>query len=143
MRGYFEHEYLKFKKSHLSNLIALAKIDGDFHENEEQLIFKIGKKYKLKKWQIENMVSIEESADIQIPSTHQQKMDQLYDLVRMIYADNIVADNEIDFCKKIAIKFAYKPQIIDWLVNIFKEKDYPQEEEWNDIVKVSSKEFLA
>lgn len=143
MRGYFEHEYLKFKKGHLSNLIALAKIDGDFHAAEEQLIHKIGLKYKLKEWQIEDMIMNDERLDIQIPGTHQQKMEQLYDLIRMMYADKIVEHNEIVFCQKIAIKFGYKPQIIDWLVSIFKENNRPIDNEWDEIVKLAAREFLS
>lgn len=142
MRGYFEHEYLKFKKSHLSNLIALAKVDGEFQEAEEKLIYKIGHKYKLKNWQIEEMILDEKMPDIHIPSNHQQKMEQLYDLIRMMYADNVVAHNEIVFCQKIATKFGYKPQIIDWLVSIFKEDNRPIDEEWDEIVKLSDREFL-
>lgn len=143
MKGYFEHEYLKFKKSHLSNLIALAKIDGDFQEVEEQLIYKIGQKYKLKDWQIEDMILNEERPEIQIPITHPQKMEQLYDLIRMIYADKVVAENEISFCKKITTSFGFKPQIVDWLISIFKENNRPEDEEWDDIVKLAKREFLA
>ncbi len=143
MKGYFEHEYLKFKKSHLNNLIALAKIDSDLHEAEAKLIYKIGLKYKLKEWQIENMILGEEKPEIQIPGTHQQKMEQLYDLIRMIYADNVVEPNEVAFCQKIALQFGYKAQIIDWMVSIFKENNRPIDEEWDEIVKIAAREFLA
>ncbi len=142
MRGYFEHQYLKFKKSHLNNLIALAKIDGDFHDNELTLIYKIGQKYQLKNWQIENMIISDQQSVIQIPDTHGQKMDQLYDLTRMIYADKIIEENEVVFCKKIAVKFGYKSEIIDWLTQIFLENNRPQDEEWDELVKVAAKDFL-
>ena len=143
MKGYFEYEYLKFKKSHLSNLIALAKIDGEYKEVEEQLIYKIGYKYKLKDWQIEEMIQSDERPEIQIPKAHIQKMEQLYDLIRMIYADQIVQENEIAFCKKITSKFGYKVQIVDWLVNIFAENNRPSEEEWDQIVKLAAQEFVV
>ncbi len=142
MRGFFEHEYLDFKKSHLSNLISLAKIDGDFHESEKQLIFKVGEKYKLKKWQIDAMIANKDSIEIRTPSTHMQKMGQLYDLLRMIYADNIIEANEVSFCKKIAEQFGYKPEIIDWLIELFKNKRLPQEAEWSEIVQEAEEGYL-
>jgi len=141
MRGFFEHEYLDFKKSHLSNLISLAKIDGDFHKSEEQLIFKIGEKYRLKKWQVEAMIEQKDSIAINIPGSHVQKMGQLYDLLRMIYADNVIEDNEVSFCKKIAEQFGYKAEIVDWLIRLFANGKLPEGTEWDGIVNEAEERY--
>ncbi len=48
MIGFFEHQYLSYKKNHIKNLLALAKVDGHMHEKEEALLYKIGRRYGLK-----------------------------------------------------------------------------------------------
>ena len=53
MIGFFEYQYLKFKKNHLKNLVALASVDGHIHEDEIAYLYKIGDKYQLKPQQIE------------------------------------------------------------------------------------------
>ena len=53
MRGFFESQYVSFKKRHLKNLIALAQTDGEFHDTEKNTIITIGKRYGLKEKQIE------------------------------------------------------------------------------------------
>lgn len=40
MIGFFEHQYLSYKKNHIRNLLALAKVDGHMHEKEVALLFK-------------------------------------------------------------------------------------------------------
>ena len=42
MIGFFEYQYLKYKKNHLKNLVALAAIDGHVHKNEIDYLYKIG-----------------------------------------------------------------------------------------------------
>jgi hypothetical protein len=48
MIGFFEHQYLSYKKNHIKNLLALSKADGHMHEKEVDMLFKIGKRYGLK-----------------------------------------------------------------------------------------------
>jgi len=44
MHGFFEHQYLSYKKSHIKNLLALAKADGHVHAKEQKMLLKIGKR---------------------------------------------------------------------------------------------------
>ena len=48
--GFFEHQYLRYKKNHIKNLLALAKVDGHMHEKEVALLFKIAKPAKTCGW---------------------------------------------------------------------------------------------
>ena len=41
MNGFFEHQYLSYKKNHIKNLLALAKADGFVHAKEQKMLFKI------------------------------------------------------------------------------------------------------
>ena len=61
MIGFFEYQYLKFKKNHLRNLVALAKIDGHVDDTEIEFLYEIGKKYGLKEKQISEVLASEES----------------------------------------------------------------------------------
>jgi uncharacterized tellurite resistance protein B-like protein len=60
MIGFFEHQYLSYKKNHIKNLLALAKVDGHMHETEEALLYKIGKRYGLKDRQVKELVDSNE-----------------------------------------------------------------------------------
>src|SRR6478609_3402626 len=97
MIGFFEHQYLSYKRNHIRNLLALARVDGHVHTKEEKLLFKIGKKYGLKERQIKELVDSKEKHKINVPDNHNDKMNLLYDLLLMIYADNKVDPHEIEF----------------------------------------------
>ena len=143
MIGFFEHQYLSFKKNHLRNLIALAKSDGHLHPDEEKLIYKIGDKYGLKDRQIASLLRSDKKTDLHIPEKHDDKMDQLYDVIMMVYADGVVEDSEIDFCNELVEHFGYQEEIVGWLISIFDQGNIPTQPEWEDLKKEAETKFLA
>ena len=142
MIGFFEHQYLSYKKSHLHNLILLAKADGNFHEDEEKLIYKIGERYGLKDRQIASLIISSKKRELHIPAKFEDKLNQMYDLLLMVYADGIVDKTEIKFCQNVAHQFGMKKEIVAWLLDFFKDGKRPSSEEWEGIVKKSEEEFL-
>jgi len=142
MIGFFEHQYLSFKKNHLRNLIALAKADGHLHTEEEKMLYKMGEKYGLKDRQIASLIRSNKTTDLQIPDTHEQKMNQLYDLVTMVYADGVVEDSEVKFCEELMDDFGFKKDIVHWMIDKFDEANPPAPNDWSALVKEAEK-FVA
>ena len=97
MIGFFEHQYLSYKKNHIKNLLALARSDGNMHPKEEKLLYKIGRRYGLKDRQIQGIIDSKEKHTVNIPDNHNDKMNLIYDLLLMIHADEQVVKNEVEF----------------------------------------------
>ena len=129
MIGFFEYQYLKFKKNHLRNLVALAAVDGNIHEDEKEYLYEVGKKYQLKPKQIERILEERQSAEPVVPDHHHQKVAMLFDLVGMMMADNVIEDSEMEFCLKMTKKFGYKDLIIEEMIELYK-KGVNDAEEW-------------
>ena len=125
MVGFFEHQYLSFKKGHLLNLVALAKADGYIHENESRLLHKIGLKYGLKARQVDELIAADPPQKLKVPSKHGQKMNQLYDLITMVHADGIVNESEVTFCEHLMEHFGYQKEIVQWMISHFESGEPP------------------
>ncbi len=141
MIGFFEHQYLSFKKNHLKNLISLAKADGNLHPDEEKMIYKIGDKYGLKDRQIASLLRSNKKTELHVPDSDDEKMDQLYDIVMMVYADGVVEESEIEFCEELVALFGYKSEIVSWLISIFDEGNIPTPMEWDELKKQALQKF--
>lgn len=133
MMGFFEHQYLSYKKSHIKNLLALANVDGHMHEKEVELLFKIGKGYGLKRRQIQELIESDEQLGLVVPNNHNDKMNLLYDLILMMYADEVVDEDEVKFCEDAAEQFGFKKQVVAWLTDIFSAGTPPSPDEWEDL----------
>lgn len=141
MIGFFEHQYLSYKKNHIKNLLALAKADGHMHEKETLLLFKIGFGYGLKDWQIQNLIDSAEKFELNIPDNYGDRMNLLYDLILMMFADEIIEKKEIVFCEDVAKRFGMKKELVKWLVTIFQKGVPPRTEEWDEIKKEAKAKF--
>lgn len=141
MIGFFEHQYLTYKKNHIKNLLALAKADGHMHEKEIQLLFKIGKRYGLKNRQIQELIDSQEQFEIIVPDNHNDKMNLLYDLILMVYADDVVNKHEVEFCQEMASRFRLKKELVEWLLREFKKGTPPPPDEWEELKEAAMTKF--
>jgi uncharacterized membrane protein YebE (DUF533 family) len=142
MIGFFEHQYLSYKKNHIRNLLALAKADGFIHDKEEKMLYKIGKRYGLKDRQIKLLVDSNEKFEINVPDNHRDKMNVLYDLMLMVYADGIVEKTEIAFCEDVVKKFGMKKEVVRWLLEeIFDKGTPPPPDEWAEITEEAKAKY--
>ena len=136
MIGFFEYQYLEFKKNHLKNLVALASVDGHIHEREIKYLYEIGEKYQLKPQQIKKILEQKEQIEPNIPDQHHHKIALLYDLVGMMMADNVIEDTEMEFCKRMVQKFGYKDFLIDEMINLYRQ-GVDDTEAWEEFLERS------
>jgi uncharacterized tellurite resistance protein B-like protein len=142
MIGFFEHQYLSYKKNHIKNLLALAKADGHMHPKEEVLLYKIAKRYGLKDRQVKLLVDAAEKYEVNVPDNHNDKMNLLYDLVLMVYADDVVDKHEIQFCEQVVKSFGMKKDVVNWLLSEFERGTPPPPDEWDEIKRVAKEKYL-
>ena len=141
MIGFFEHQYLSYKKNHIKNLLALAKVDGHMHEAEEALLYKIGKRYGLKDRQVKELVDSDEKYQINVPDNHNDRMNLLYDLILMVYADDVVDQHEVQFCEDAVEQFGMKRELVTWLLEEFHKGTPPPGDEWEEIKREAQAKF--
>lgn len=142
MIGFFEHQYLRYKKTHIKNLLALAKVDGHMHEKEIALLFRIAKHYGLKTRQVQQLIDSDEHFDINVPDNHNDRMNLLYDLILMVYADDVVDHHEILFCEEAVSQFGMKKELVQWLLSEFKRGTPPPPDEWEELKKIAAEKFM-
>lgn len=113
------------------------------HEKETQLLFKIGAGYGMKDWQIQNLVDSKEKFELNIPDNYNDRMNLLYDLILMVFADEVIEKREIAFCEDVAKRFGMKKELVKWLVNIFDKGTPPPPGEWEEIKKEAKTKFAV
>jgi uncharacterized membrane protein YebE (DUF533 family) len=141
MIGFFEHQYLSYKKNHIKNLLALAKADGEMHPKEEALLYKIAKRYGLKDRQVRQLLEADENFKMNVPDNHNDRMNLLYDLILMVYADDVVDKHEIEFCEEAVESFGMKKELVSWLLEEFDRGTPPPPDEWDEIKREALEKF--
>jgi uncharacterized tellurite resistance protein B-like protein len=123
-------------------LLALAKADGHVHEKEEAVIYKIGKRYGLKDRQVKAILDSNEKFKINVPDNHHDKMNVLYDLMLIVFADGVVEKKEVAFCEDVAKQFNLKKEVVKWLLTeVFDKGKAPAPDEWDEMRDLAKEKF--
>jgi hypothetical protein len=134
MTSFFEHQKFSFKKNYLKNLIQLASADGHLDDSEIQVLYAIGRQRKLKDWQIEELLNDTSPIEVFIPESFLNRMNLLFDLMRLLYADGIVDEQEVAYVKFILASFNLAPSVGEELLQLFKYGS-PSPEVWREFTE--------
>lgn len=134
MTTFFEHQKSSFKRNYLKNLIALAYSDGELEQEERSLIIRIGLKRGLKDWQINELLDGPIDTTVFIPESMNNRMNMLYDLMQIMYADNSLNQKESEFLTQIVHAFRLDPCLVEELIRLF-ESGKPTTSEWVDFLE--------
>jgi uncharacterized tellurite resistance protein B-like protein len=146
MTSFFEHQRTSYKRNYVRNLIALASTDGNLDPEEKALIYTIGARRGLKDWQVTELLEDSTSHTFFIPDSVGNRMNLLYDVMQIVYADGKVTSTEHNFIRNIINALNLEPEIVQELLNLF-ELRTPSILEWNDfiesVVEIDSRRFVT
>lgn len=111
-------------KRHFFNLYCLALSDGYLDFTELQTLYEIGVEHGITHDQINQLVLTANLAP-KAPETIAEKVEYLYDLTRMAWADGKIEPEERDIIKKCVIRYGFLPEnatgIVDFFIESVKE----------------------
>lgn len=111
-------------KRHFFNLYCLALSDGYLDFKELQTLYDIGVEHGITPEQINQLVLTANIAP-KVPKAIAEKVECLYDLTRMAWADGKIAQEEHDIIKKCVIRYGFLPEnatgIVDYFIESVKE----------------------
>jgi len=128
---HFDHSERKQNKEHFLHLIQIANADGQIDETEFRMLHRLGNKLGITHLEIDDLLkSAGQSAYIP-PYELSKRFGQLYDVVKMIYADGEIDDKEMKLASSLAIKSGFEiadlpvilPVLIDGIKNGEDEDD--------------------
>ena len=99
----------------LNLLVHLANVDGSFENSEREVLVSMLKETgepNLKYPESVKQVDLDDFSDSKI-----SKHDILYWALRLIKADGIIHADEAAYCKALAVKLNYKPEVVDFFVS--------------------------
>lgn len=107
-------------KSHFLRLYQMAFADDNFDVLEMQMLYKFAEERGLTRDQL-NDILLNPSHDSSIPESVEKRVEYLYDLAIMIWADNKVTDDEYVTLKKYCAKFEFLDENITELADYLLE----------------------
>ncbi len=116
-------------KSHFLRLYQMALSDDNFSHLEMQLLYKFAQERGVSQLELENILT-GHSGKVTIPESIEKRIEYLYDFALMIWADDIVTDDERIALNKYILKFEFLEENVEALSTYLLEnakQDTPKE----------------
>ena len=117
-------------KSHFLRLYQMAFSDDNFDVLEMQMLYRFAEERGITKEQLDALL-LQPTHETLIPEKLEEKIEYLYDLAIMIWADDIVTEDEKVTLKKYCLKFGFYEEHVDELSEFLLEQaelDLPKEQ---------------
>jgi uncharacterized membrane protein YebE (DUF533 family) len=133
----FDHPGRKQDKEHFSHLIQIALADGKIDDAELKMLFRFGSKMGFTTPEIEDLLEAGKNLAYIPPYELSKRFEQLYDVVKMVYADGIIDNNEMRLATGLALKSGFiEEDIPDLLALLIKGiKNGDDEDDLFDLYK--------
>lgn len=118
-------------KSHLLQLYQIALADGEFSRLELKMLYGFAEERGVTKAHLDEILLNPTAVDNLIPEEVNEKLGFLYDFSAMIWADNVVTDDERSALEKYIKRFGFLEEntasLADYLIEAIQVKKTKQE----------------
>lgn len=108
---------LKRNISHFANIVKIAKSDKNISQEEVQLLIKIAKKYNIDDEKFKEILKNPEKIPTIAHLDCEERMERLFDLLKMVNADHNIAKEEVSILRKIVTGLAFPLHRVDKIVD--------------------------
>jgi len=102
--------------SHFANIVKIAKSDGEISKEEEDLLKAIAKQYQITDDNYKAIFKDPEYYPIRAQLGCEERIERLYDLLKMVFADHKLRSMEVSILRKIVVGLAFPLKNIDNIV---------------------------
>ncbi len=94
-------------KSHFAAIVSLALADDHISDEEKAFIDRLAIYLEIEPDMVSQIMESPEQYKVEPPADKNSRLERLYDLSRMVFADHIADDNEKKLLKKLAIGLGF------------------------------------
>ena len=103
----FDSEFKTRNKGHFSAIVRVAIADGNLSFEEKQFLDKLKSRLEISDAEYEEILENPSKYPINPPYLHSQRLERLFDLSRMVYADHILGPKQKEILTKFALALGF------------------------------------
>ena len=113
----FDNEFKSRNKGHFSAIVRGAIADGQMSPEEKLFLDKLAQKLEISPIEYEEILENPMKYPINPPYLYTQRLERLYDLSRMVFADHILGQRQKNILMKFAVALGFTPGNVSYIVD--------------------------
>ena len=103
----FDSGFKQRNQDHFAAIVRIAMDDDVVTEEEKAFLDRLARKLEISKAMYATIMKDYKTHPINPPATTERRLERLFDLARMVYADHIKDEHEVQILTKIAVGLGY------------------------------------
>lgn len=112
----YNHSEKRRNLAHFASIATLAAVDGEVNAQELNLLENFAHKLDISEAEFKEVMKKTNKYPIAPQNSSEERLERLFDLFKIIFADNEVEDNEMVLLKKYAIGLGYPSEKADRII---------------------------
>jgi len=116
IKDLYSSGFVERNQGHFAAIVRVALSDGKIVDEERQFLEKLARKLSINEVDYAKILENPTQYPINPPTTYNRRLERLFDLVRIVYADLEVKDAQITMLERIAIGLGFAPSNVKFIV---------------------------
>ena len=113
----FDSGFKDRNKGHFSAIVRVAMENGHLSPEERQFLDKLAIQLDISKDEYNEILENPFKYPINPPYLHVQRLERLYDLSRMVYADHVLGPKQKEILTRFALALGFTPGNVQYIVD--------------------------
>ncbi|WP_103865342.1 fructose 1,6-bisphosphatase [Aquimarina sp. I32.4] len=113
----FDSGFQKRNQDHFAAIVKVAMSDSVITDEEKAFLDRLARKLDISENDYKEILKDYNSHSINPPISYERRLERLYDLSRMVYADHIKGDDQVVLLEKLSIGLGFSPENAKYVVD--------------------------
>ncbi len=113
----FDSAFKKRNEDHFAAIVRLAMEDCVITDEEKAFLDRLARNLSISEADYKGILKDYKSHKINPPTSYNRRLERLYDLARIVYADHIKDVEQVILLRKIAVGLGFTPENVKYVVD--------------------------
>jgi uncharacterized tellurite resistance protein B-like protein len=99
--------FKKRNRDHFAAIVQIAQADGTITDEEQKFLDRMAINLEIEDEEYQKILSNSSNYNVNPPANEERRLERLFDLTRIIYADHIADDNEKELLNRLVIGLGF------------------------------------
>ena len=113
----FESGFKKRNEDHFAAIVRVAMSDGIINDAEKAFLDRLATRLDITEAEYKEILKDYKSHPVNAPHSYDERLERLYDLSRMVWADHIEGPNQLNLLEKLCIGLGFNQDNVKYIAD--------------------------
>ncbi|MEZ4797976.1 MAG: TerB family tellurite resistance protein [Flavobacteriaceae bacterium] len=113
----FDSGFKKRNEDHFAAIVRVAMSDGKISDEEKAFLDRLARNLNISELDYKEILKDYNTHPINAPHSYDLRLERLYDLARMVWADHIEGENQVKMLRKLCIGLGFNPDNVIYITD--------------------------